>query len=325
MKTTKVAFLACTFIMASVIMTPVWASIQGAFYVASDAPLLDATGYPLAGTWGQPDSTRCLVEIRAVGSGIVPPTLSREPDEEANPLFAEVRIGDNVFGANSGMFCATLATNRPVADETYFIRVYNAPSRQFATMYADSTPFQDAHSDAQITAFVSFPEGMQTFAFLDDTPAYEYNGITYTVADRELLKNMDRDGDGWSDWFEIVSGMDRNTAFTADELTIEGIFDFVQNELKVKNPAARGAFARSIEPIPNDELANTRWLTWRSFSGVTYRIEYADMLEQTDNFKAILTNTAQGDQATVNISDYFGATNPAGFFRIRAVPPQGGN
>lgn len=289
-------------------------------YLMPDEPVTDALGEPFPGTCNAGDGG--LVEIRAFGTGIVPPDpVTGQGDDTANPLLASGHLGDNTLGRDTGLFTLALTrTNEmPALGKTYFARVYDAPEPVEATLYADSEPFSLAnYSSVRTTTRLYFNESLSIDPASD--PYVDSNGDGYTDREEAFYRGHDSDADGWSDWFEINHGMDPNTPFAFDAIALEDI----------EEPDLAYAGVSSIDELTDEELASIPWtvtgkgISWTAVSGVTYVIEFADTLLDRDAFTAILTNLAESTDGFADVSEYFTNTlSPIGFFRVKAVPQPG--
>lgn len=301
--------------MAATEGTSVENMFQAAFYLAPNAPILDETGTPFPGTWGKKDGG--LVEIREAGAGIVAPTQDNAAEvEAANPLLTSVRMGDHVAGRDTGLFCAALVTNRPQTGVRYFIRAYDSKNPQESLLYADSEIFTiEYYSDVVTAREVAFGSAKALSA---EDPYADDDGDGFTNAEEARLKQLDSDRDGWSDWFELTHGMDPDVPYT---LAITEMRDY-----EMPDPDAIAATGKTLAELSDEELLDLPWsiagteILWPAISGMTYVVEYSDILTGTNGFKGVLTNVAESGQGVADVTEFL--TNPLypiGFFRVKAV------
>jgi len=296
------------------------ASVVNPVYLTPDEPIVDALGDPFPGTCNTGDGG--LVEIREVGSGIVAPdAITGAGDDEANPLLLTGHLGDNTLGRDSGLFTIAIrdTNSMPKLGTAYFARVFDAPAASDAALYSDSDPFTLAnYSSIATTTYLSFNESRSVDP---DADAYlDSNGDGYSDRVEAYLRSHDSDGDGWSDWFELVHGMDASAPFSMDDIALEDI----------EEPDLAAAGIASIDSLTDEELDSIPWkvtgkgISWTAVSGVTYVVEFAPALGDSDAFSGVLTNVADGTDGFADVSDYL--TNslfPLGFFRVKAVPQPG--
>lgn len=288
-------------------------------YLMPDSPVTDALGEPFPGTCNAGDGG--LVEIREFGTGIVPPDpVTGQSDDAANPLLASGRFGDNTLGRDTGLFTLALTrTNEmPSVGKTYFARAYDAPEPVDAVLYADSEPFTLAnYSSVRTTTRLFFDEVRSVDP---DADAYiDSDGDGYTDRQEAYLRSHDTDGDGWSDWFELAHGMDATTKYEIS-IALEPI----------EEPDLASAGVASIDELSDEQLEEIPWtvtgtgLSWTAVSGVTYVVDFAPTLSDTNAWAGILTNLAESTDGFADVSEYFAGTlSPIGFFRVKAVPQPG--
>jgi hypothetical protein len=308
--------LLCTALFAS---GAARASVINPVYLMPDSPVTDALGEPFPGTCNAGDGG--LVEIREVGSGIVPPdALTGRSDEEANPLLLTGHLGDNTLGRDSGLFTLAIQTTNtmPLLGVAYFARVYDAPDPADAVLYSDSEPFTLAnYSSIRTTTRLFFGESQSVDPELD---AYlDSDGDGYTDRTEAYLRSHDSDGDGWSDWFELTHGMDATAKYEIN-IALEPI----------EEPDLAYAGVSSIDELTDEELDEIPWnvtgtgISWTAVSGVTYVVDFAPVLTDPDAWEGILTNIADSTDGFADVSEYFTNTlSPIGFFRVKAVPQPG--
>ncbi|MBQ7252868.1 MAG: PEP-CTERM sorting domain-containing protein [Kiritimatiellae bacterium] len=288
-------------------------------YLMPDSPVTDALGEPFPGTCNAGDGG--LVEIREVGSGIVPPDpLTGKSDDEANPLLLTGHLGDNTLGRDSGLFTLAIAdaNARPALTVAYFARVFDAPDPADAVLYSDSEPFTLAnYSSIRTTTRLFFGESQSVDPELD---AYlDSDGDGYTDRTEAYLRSHDTDGDGWSDWFELTHGMDTTAKYEIN-IALE----------PVEEPDLAYAGVSSVDELTDEELDEIPWnatgtgISWTAVSGVTYVVDFASDLADPDGWVGILTNVAESSDGFADVSEFLsGATGGIGFFRVKAVPQPG--
>lgn len=113
------------------------AQIVAPLYVGNLAPVLDQNGNPMAGMYYDDPSDRSRVEIRTAPVGIGPVTTNGTA-HPLNPLLTPDSVGG--IGLNSGSpgLFAMVFAQRPATGTRIFGRVFNAPTAEDATFYADS-------------------------------------------------------------------------------------------------------------------------------------------------------------------------------------------
>lgn len=161
--------------------------------VACKVTILDQLGRPLSREDGD------LVQILFVNNQIYPPGMDGQPHTN-NPVSYISRIGNGLINHTSlvGRFNASIT---PRSEAQIFARVFNAPTLEEASFYADSQIFTpDAGK-------VFYPEIGATTNALD--PADDDGDGLSNSMEKDLGSNpnsLDSDGDGMSDMDEFRSG-----------------------------------------------------------------------------------------------------------------------
>lgn len=246
-------------------------SIEGLtapLYVGNVEPVLDPFGRPMRGGSQAPDgSFRARVELRRATNiwHLVPPTTNGAA-HPFNPLVSAQTVGHvgmNAHGRDSGLFCMAIQ-ERPPTNFMVFARVYNAPTVEEATFYADSAP-------------VRMPKATETtivLAFAGASPI-NTNGWSspddpFTVSHAELLGIDDRrtddyDGDGVSNWHEWLAGT------APDDPDSRLVIQMVRRETDPAVLAKEGV-----------NLNKPVRVSWASVPGKKYRLQYVPQLAAID-------------------------------------------
>jgi hypothetical protein len=267
----------------------------------------------MRGTHGDPSQS--LVELRVApqsspgAPGTVYPPDTNGMANPANPLLSvngTARMGMNAAGENPGLFCVVfpgrLPTNQPV-----FARVYNAPTIEEATFYADSYPIEDPGS-GQNHLVLTF-RATAPIDWRDDDGDGLVNSWEQFLDD-EAVAAGDFDGDGVSDYHEWLAGTDP----TNPECFLGFLFIGRSGD-PLDQPAGVG----------DEELAPFR-LAWRSVPGQTYQLEHAVHLADHPDTGEPSEFVPVGDAVVAGPEEYElellvdGSVDiVSGFFRIRVV------
>jgi len=232
-------------------------------YVGNRSPVLDPFDRPLPGEHAGP--VRSRVELRVVhpDHGIIRPNTNGMT-HPYNPLLTPECTGGmglNTSGKDNGLFCMVLP-ERPAAGGQVFARVYNAPTAEEATFYADSEPV--ALPTRELSDLVLEFGPAQPIDWRDD----DGDGLENSwenllgIADRPTA---DYDGDGMSDLEEMLTGT------APDDPDSRLAFQLV-NRLSEAEAMARGG----------DENSRPVRVRWQSVPGKQYQLEYVPMLTVAD-------------------------------------------
>jgi hypothetical protein len=289
---TKIAF-ACAIVWLAA--GTARAGIESSVDIGNVSPVKDALARNLPGTWLGDSNLAARVEIREVGTGILNPyEHTAEAIDLANPLFRLTHLGENVLGANPGMFSEKVADRQDLGGKSYYARVYDHQLPSASLYYADSLPFQDVPSAQWPVVHaieVVFQEDVRLVSGAADLDsdndgikdAFEQDGGEFEALDEN---DPDTDDDGYGDRFEVDHAQYLNPT------------DIDSNEIVLYSPEAAG-----------EHMA-----TWWAIPGVGYRLEYTDALLVPEAFTEIWSGTAAQTNMEVIVEDW--VTNSVkGFFR----------
>jgi hypothetical protein len=274
-------------------------------YVGNLVPVLDPFGRPMRGTHLAADGAfQSRVELRTTPDGIVRPPFTNGTSHVYHPLVSIDSFGNvglNAFGRDSGLFCFSL-NKRPDPNTVLFGRVYNAPTVDAATFYADSYPV--AMPAAADTALVlTFREARPI-----NTNGWAYPGDPFTVSHAELLGIDDRrtddyDGDGFSNWHEWLAGT------APDDPDSNLSFQLVRRERDL--PAPAGTDEAGEAPVR---------VRWRSVPGKRYQLEYVPTLLGDQVFMPVgPVVTAEPGEYEIDMLAEIPEGAVAGSYRVRLV------
>lgn len=189
--------------------------------------------------------------------------------------------------SHTNQYTATLYNTTPVASNaTYFIPANLTTNLTLVAADADSDPLTYLTNHIAVGNPLSYTPppgftGTTNFTFAA-TDTYATSAVA-TVTLNVVSTTADSDGDGFTDWQEILAGTDPHNATSALRITTTqtGTFDF------------------------------------DSVAGKNYQIEYKDNL--TDIQWQPLTTT-NGIGGTIRITDPAAAALPRRFYRIRLIP-----
>ena len=253
-------------------------------YAGNVVPLQDEFGRPMRGspqTSGA--ASRPLVEIRFAhyshGSFNVYPPGTNGASSPYNPFVStniQVGMGLNASTADSGLFCAVFP-QRPAAGTQIFARVFNAPTAAEATFYADSAPVAVLANETTVT-----------FAF----------------GAMRALQTGDADGDGLSDSWETLLGIDDRPTADYDD---DGMSDL--NEMLAgtapDDPNSKLEFTLvrsqlSTQPLgEGEEPSRQVRVAWQSVPGKKYQLQYVPALADASGVPPEFVTVAPPDFATV--------------------------
>lgn len=277
------------------------AQVIAPLYVYNEIPATDVVGRNLPGTCGAPLHLCSTVEIREVGTGIVPPDpVTKQSDDAANPLVEESYMGKNALGTDPGLFGEVLE-ERIVVGEWYFVRVFDLDRLYYADTAAFQAP-EPEQSSVQSDVEVVFG-GMKLVSGAEDEDT-DGDGIPDELEFAVGLDPFSRDsrGDGWDDLFVLL---------------MEGELELTDpNPIVVEFRGAGGEdpLRRGSEPYS---------VSWWSIPGVWYRLDHrVDLRDEAPEVWAeIWSGEATESELDVDVDDYvLPEGNEAGFFRVQALP-----
>lgn len=260
-------------------------------HVGNQSPVTNALGQTLPGTGGYPDQA-CKVEIRQVGSGILPPDQTTGEGHPNNPLLRDSYMGHNAAGTDPGMFSETFS-NRLTNGVAYFARVFDAPLPANAFYYADSVSFTNPVAPGENDIDVVFQPFRLVSTSLPDEDA-DGDGIPNTM-ESEVTgtspSRWDTDGDGFSDLYELTHA-DYLRAKDADPI-----------DIWLHTPQTAG---------------ETNFISWWTVPGLAYRLEFNSQRPDSASYTNIWNGVAPGTEIEIDVEDW--VSDPMGFFRVIAEP-----
>lgn len=231
--------------------------------VAAKQQINDQLGKPLSRVDGD------LVQILFVNGHVYPPQGIDGHPHTNNPVAYETRIGYGLINHTStvGRFNASI-TRR--SEEQIIARVYNAPSVEAASFYADSQVFTPDMGE------VFYPVISATTNAFD--PADDDGDGLSNSMEKDLGSNpnsLDTDGDGISDMDEFRSGTE-----LADE----------------------SSYLQMVEILP--EVGTIMNVQWSTVPGKSYQLQYtAQELNETNvvylNIYGVVTATGDVEHAYI--------------------------
>ncbi len=236
------------------------AQVESPLYVGNLVSVLDPFGRPMAGSNLQSEADRrSRVEIRQVLNGLVhAPDASGEAHED-NPLLTPESIGGigmNTFSTNSGLF-AMVFSRRPDPGTRIFARVYNAPTVEEASFYADTYVAMTPASRNVSSVVLTFREVQPLDPADDDGDGLSNSWEKLLGTDPNLA---DTDGDGMSDHQEFLAGTD---PLNADSVLA---FRSIQDESGLSKQTNGETTSRAMR------------IRFQSVPGKTYQVQWAPSL-----------------------------------------------
>jgi len=284
-----------------------WGGIVPPLYVGNLEPVLDQYGRTMVGSHNMDQSnSRSLVELRTSTEGFILPALTNGDAHPFNPLVSEEGIGGvglNSSGPNSGLFCLVLS-DRPAASTKIFARVYNAPTAEEASFYADSTLVESPARGNSLVLSFSAAKAMDPG---DDDGDGLNNSWEKALGIDDRLTG-DYDGDGMGDLAEMLAGT------APDDATSLLSFRLIRREAPV---------------VPAGEVDDGSWqkpvrVKWQSIPGKKYQLEYVPMLIQLSGEDPIFVTVgdeivAGEDEFEIDMLVDVPEDKATGSFRVRLV------
>ncbi len=260
-------------------------------YAGNIVPLHDEFGRPMRGSpQASAAASRPLVEVRiaytnrnAAGEIFAPGTNG--VSSPYNPMVSTnagdvAGMGLNSAATNSGLFCLVLA-KRPADKTLIFARAFNAPTAAAATFYADSVPVEVKSNETAVVL---------SFGAMKALNSGDADGDGLSDSWEALLGIDDRltpdyDNDGMSDLNEMLAGT------APDDASSKLAFRTIQRE---RTPQVLEEGAEPTRPAR---------VKWQSVPGKRYQLEYVVSLP--------------GDQIFIPVGDV--VTAGAGEFEIEML------
>lgn len=253
--------------------------------IVANHPIRDEFGHTLQGSdpdaseLGLPVVSGDLVQVLLADGGLIfPPDPSGHP-HALNSILRSIRIGTGVTISeiNSGLFGCIL-TPRPNNGTKVFVRVFNAPTMEEASFYADSQLF--TVSTIEDTIFnADFTSGMQPLDVTDSDGDGLHNSWEKSYGSNPNM--IDSDEDDVSDHDETIAGTDPTDAGSVLEI----------EEIKRAN--------------------GNIILTWKTAPGRIYHIEWLNLSDTS-----MVMNVISGDGMLNNIPVSFDLSTNSGFYRL---------
>lgn len=274
------------------------AGVVPPLYVGNNIPVLDQNGVPLEGTIDSDPAERARVEVRQTATGAIFAPSTNGAAHPANPLLTPDSVGGIGLNAGSPGLFAMVFPQRPATGTRIFGRVFNAPTAEAATFYADSE--------------------------IRIVPATG-SSVVLTFGPAQPLDSGDSDGDGLiNSWEEALGIADVATA----DYDGDGIGDY--NEwLMGTDPAdaASGLAIRSIVRVPGAAAAGTGTgeeamrVGFLTQPGRKYQLEEVQPLDGEQVVTPIGGVVVAGDeQYEMDLLAPVAADAWRNFYRIRWVP-----
>lgn len=234
--------------------------------------------------------------------------------ETRNPLKATSKVGCGVIPSARGRGLFAACVPGLEKGTQYVVRVFSGPTPEESVAYCDSRPFTYTAEDTRSVTNVTF--GIWTAmdgSLLEDTDGDGLVDLAEETVSGTKPDVWDTDGDGFSDGFEYSHYMSPTNRYMVEiQLAVTPVRETLQGE---------GEGAMSLYDV-----------TWESYPGVMYRLEYQPSMvpaEPDESWTAITNVKALGTNIGLHLEDLLFkdqnlADSPSGFFRVQPVPEPNG-
>ena len=226
--------------------------------------------------------------------------------ETCNPLKATSKVGAGVIQSARGRGLFAACVSGLEQEKQYAVRVFSGPTPEESVAYCDSRPFVYTADDTRSVTNVTFG----IWKAMDGSPLVDTDGdglvdLAETTLSDTDPEDWDTDGDGFSDGFEHVHGMNPKAPYFLD--------------IRL---ASTPAYSDEELMDSDEEQVYFYDVAWPSISGLTYNLEFVEDIEAEDDEWIGITNvTATGTNTTVPVDEQH-FDNPRGFFRVWTVLPE---
>ena len=277
--------VAAGFLLAAVGAT---GQIAVPLYVGNLVPVLDPYGQPMPGTYDSDPSERARVEVRVAATGAVYPPDTNGTAHAFNPLLSPDSVGGIGQNAGSPGLFAMVFPLRPVTGTRLFGRVFNRPTVEAATFYADSTA------------------GMVTASGVS---------MVLVFGAAQPLDSGDDDGDGLINSWEKELGTDDRLTWDYDD---DGYGD-LDEHLAGTDPADASSLLEFN--LIARETGSVMRVRFQTVPGRKYQLEEAPTLLSPQEFTPVGdVLTATNGQYEAEILAPVADESIAGKYRVRTMP-----